>query len=262
MDCHEKGILTHEDLGGLDAHFGNADALVQLIEKIGKREGIGDMLADGVKIAAEKIGKNSSELAQQIKGLEVTGHDLRCLKTAALASAVSFRGADQNRSGAYTIDLKGKVDRLKAEKGRGKLVKDAEDIYALLDSLIICKNAKGTLYNELADMAKLYRLITGTELTLEELTVTSERINNLAKLINVREGKSRKDDTLPWKVMNQPITDDGPAKGAVVTQDELDLMLDDYYQARGWNVEGIPTKDKLKELGLDEFSSIVEGKEA
>ncbi len=104
------------------------DALIQLIEKIGKREGIGDMLADGVKVAAEKIGKNSIQLAQQIKGLEVTGYDLRCLKTAALASAVSFRGADQNRSGAYTVDLKGKVDRLKAEKGRGKLVKDAEDI--------------------------------------------------------------------------------------------------------------------------------------
>ena len=115
----------------------------------------------------------------QIKGLEVTGYDLRCLKTAALGSAVSFRGADQNRSGAYTIDLKGKVDRLKAEKGRGKLVKDAEDIYALIDSLIICKNAKGTLYKELADMAKLYSLVTGYEMTPEELSVAGERINTL-----------------------------------------------------------------------------------
>ena len=107
MDCHEKGILTHEELGGIDAHFGNAEALVQLVEKIGKREGIGDMLADGVKIAAEKIGKNSMKLAQQIKGLEVTGYDLRCLKTAALGSAVSFRGADHNRSGAYTLRHEG-----------------------------------------------------------------------------------------------------------------------------------------------------------
>jgi aldehyde:ferredoxin oxidoreductase len=262
MDCHEKGILTHEDLGGLDAHFGNADALVQLIEKIGKREGIGDMFADGVKVAAEKIGKGSMELAMQIKGLEVTGYDLRCLKTTALGSAVSFRGADHNRSGAYTIDLKGKVDRLKAEKGRGKLVKDSEDIYALIDSLIICKNAKGTLYKELADMAKLYSLVTGYEMTPEELSVAGERINTIAKLINVREGKSRKDDTLPWKVINHPIPDDGPAKGAVVTQDELDLMLDDYYQARGWNVEGIPTKAKLQELGLQDYQSIIEGKEA
>ena len=262
MECHEKGILTHEDLGGLDAHFGNADALLQLIEKIGKREGIGDVLADGVKVAAEKIGKGSIPLAQHIKGLEVTGYDLRCLKTTALSFAVSFRGADHNRSGAYAIDLTGKVDRLKAEKGRGKLVKDSENIYALIDSLIICKNAKGTLYKELADMAKLYSLVTGVEMTPEELSVIGERINTLAKLINVREGLSRKDDTLPWKVMNQPITDQGPVKGAVVTQDELDLLLDDYYQARGWNVEGIPTKAKLLELGMQEYQSIIEGKEA
>jgi len=257
MDCHEKGILTHDDLGGIDAHFGNADALIQLIEKIGTREGIGNILADGVKAAAEKIGKNSAELAQQIKGLEVTGYDLRCLKTAALGFAVSFRGADHNRSGAYSIDLKGKVDRLKAEKGRGKLVKDAEDIYALIDSLIICKNAKGTLYKEAADMAKIYSLVTGAEMTPEELSLAGERINTLAKLINLREGKTREDDTLPWKVMNQPITDDGPAKGAVVTQDELDLLLDDYYQARGWSLEGVPSKAKLQELGLDEFSNII-----
>jgi len=261
MECHEKGILTHEDLGGLDAHFGNADAMLQLIEKIGKRDGIGDVLADGVKVAAEKIGKGSMPFAQHIKGLEVTGYDLRCLKTTALSFAVSFRGADHNRSGAYAIDLTGKVDRLKAEKGRGKLVKDSENIYALIDSLIICKNAKGTFYKELADMAKLYSLVTGVEMTPEELSVIGERINTLAKLINVREGLRRKDDTLPWKVMNQPITDQGPVKGAVVTQDELDLLLDDYYQARGWNVEGIPTKAKLLELGMQEYQSIIEGEE-
>ena len=260
MDCHQKGILTHEALGGLDAHFGNADALLQIIEKIGKREGIGAFLADGVKVAAEKIGKGSMELAQQIKGLEVTGYDLRSLKTTALGFAVSFRGADHNRSGAYAIDLKGKVDRLKAEKGRGKLVKDAEDVYALIDSLIICKNAKGTLYKELDDMAKLYGLVTGYDITPEELRVAGERINTIAKLINVREGLSRKDDTLPWKVMNQPIPDDGLAKGAVVTQDELDLLLDDYYQARCWNSEGVPTKAKLQELGMQDYLSIIDGR--
>ena len=262
MDCHETGILSHEDLGGIDAHFGNAEALIQLIEKIGKREGIGDVLADGVKVAAEKIGKGSDKLAQNIKGLEVTGYDLRCLKTAALGFAVSFRGADHNRSGAYALDMTGKVDRLKAEKGRGKLVKDSENVYALIDSLIVCKNAKGTLYKELADMAKLYALVTGYEMTPEELSAAGERINTLARLINLREGLSRKDDTLPWKVMNQPIPDDGPVKGAVVTQDELDLLLDDYYQSRGWTLDGVPTKSQLNKLGLEDLSSIVEGKEA
>jgi len=261
MDCHEKGILTHDDLGGIDAHFGNAEALLQLLEKMGKREGIGDVLADGVKVAAEKIGKGSDRLAQQIKGLEVTGHDLRCLKTAALASAVSFRGADQNRSNAYAVDLKGKVNRLKAEKGRGKLVKDLEDTYALLDSIIICKNARGTLYKETQDMAKIFNLVTGIDMTPEELAIAGERINTLARLINIREGKGRKDDTLPWKVMNEPIPDDGPVKGAVVTQDELDLLLDDYYETRGWTLEGVPPSTKLKQLGMDDLSGIVESKQ-
>jgi aldehyde:ferredoxin oxidoreductase len=261
MDCHERGILSHEDLGGIDAHFGNADAMVQLVEKIGKREDIGEMLADGVKVASEKIGKGSEKLAMQIKGLEVTGYDMRCLKTAALGYAVSFRGADHNRSNAYAVDLKGKVDRLKAEKGRGKIIKDLEDNYALIDSLIICKNSRGTLYNETADMAKLYNLITDESITAEELNLAGERIITLARLINTREGLSRKDDTLPWKVMNEPVPDDGPVKGAKVTQDELDLLLDDYYMARGWSFEGYPTKDILKKLGLEEYSAIVEGKE-
>ena len=262
MDCHENGILTHEDLGGIDAHFGNAEALIQLIEKIGKREGIGDVLADGVKVAAEKIGKGSDKLAQNIKGLEVTGYDLRCLKTTALGFAVSFRGADHNRSGAYTFDMTGKVDRLKAQKGRGKLVKDSEDVYALLDSLIVCKNAKGTLYKELADMAKLYTLVTGYEMAPEELSLAGQRISNLARLINVREGFSRKDDTLPWKVIHQPIPDDGPVKGSVVTQEDLDLLLDDYYLSRGWTADGIPTKAQLDKIGMAELSNIIEGKEA
>jgi aldehyde:ferredoxin oxidoreductase len=262
MDCHETGILSHDDLDGIDAHFGNGEALIQLIEKIGKREGIGDVLADGVKVAAEKIGKDSAKLAQNIKGLEVTGYDLRCLKTAALGFAVSFRGADHNRSGAYALDMTGKVDRLKVEKGRGKLVRDSENIYALLDSLIVCKNAKGTFYKELGDMAKLYALVTGYDITVEELSNAGERINTLARLINLREGLSRKDDTLPWKVMNQPIPDDGPVKGAVVTQDELDLLLDDYYQSRGWTLDGVPTENLLSKLGMEDLSGIIKGKEA
>ena len=180
MDCHEKGILSHDDLGGIDAHFGNADALVQLVEKMGKREGIGAVLADGVKAAAAKIGKDSEKLAQHIKGLEVTGYDLRCLKTAALSYAVSFRGADHNRSSAYALDMKGKVDRLKAERGRGKMVKDLEDTYSLLDSFIVCKNAKATFYKEMAELSKLYGLVTGFDVSPEELGVAAERINTLA----------------------------------------------------------------------------------
>lgn len=260
MDCYEKGILTREELDGIDAKFGNAEAMVQLVEKIGKREGVGNLLSDGAKYAADKIGKGSEKLACTIKGVEITGYDLRCLKTAALGFAVSFRGADHNRHGAYAFDVKGKVNRLIAEKGRGKMVKDMEDTYNLIDSFIVCKFSRGTYYKELPDMAKLYNVVTGYEMTAEDLKKTGERIQNVARLFNIREGLGRKDDTLPWKVMHEPIPDDGPSKGAFVTQVELDLLLDDYYEARGWTKEGVPTVEKLKELGMEELTSIVEGK--
>jgi aldehyde:ferredoxin oxidoreductase len=261
MDCYENGILTKKDLDGIEANFGNSEALIQLIEKIGNRQGIGDTLAEGVRIAAKKIGKGAEKLAQHIKGLEVTGYDLRCLKTAALGFAVSFRGADHNRHGAYAFDVKGKVDRLKAEKGRGKMVRDMEDTYAVIDSLIICKFSRGTYYKGLVEMAKLYNLVTGIDMTAEELKRSGERINTIARVINIQEGLGRKDDTLPWKVMNIPIPDEGPVKGAVVTQKELDLLLDDYYESRGWTLEGVPTTAKLKELGMDDLSAIVQGKQ-
>jgi aldehyde:ferredoxin oxidoreductase len=260
MDCYETGILTQQDMSGIDAKFGNAEAMVQLVEKIGKREGIGEVLADGVKFAAEKIGKGSDRLALHIKGVEVTGYDLRCLKTAALGFAVSFRGADHNRHGAYAFDVKGKVNRLIAEKGRGKLVRDMEDVYNLIDSFIVCKFSRGTYYKELPDMAKLYTLVTGYEITPEDLKKAGERIQNVARLFNIREGLGRKDDNLPYKVMHEPIPDEGPSKGAFVTQAELDLLLDDYYESRGWTKEGIPTKEKLKELGMEELMHIIEPK--
>ncbi len=261
MDCYENGILTKKDLDGIEANFGNSEALIQLLEKMGKREGVGDILADGVRIAAQKIGKGSEKLAQHIKGLEVTGYDLRCLKTAALGFAVSFRGADHDRHGAYAFDVKGKVDRLKAEKGRGKMVRDMENLYALIDSFIVCKFSRGTYYKGLADMAKLYTLVTGIEVTGEELDKSGARINTVARLINIREGLGRKDDTLPWKVMNMPIPDEGPVKGAVVTQEELDLLLDDYYTSRGWTLEGVPTAATLKELDMEGLTKIVKGKQ-
>jgi len=260
MDCTEKGILTEKDLGGIDARFGNHEALVQLMEKIGKREDIGDTLAEGVKIAGEKIGKGAEKLAQHIKGVEVTGYDLRCLKTAALGFAVSFRGADHNRHGAYAFDVKGKVNRLIVEKGRGKMVKDMEDVYTLIDSLIVCKFSRGTYYNELEDMTKLYGLVTGFEITPEEMRKAGERINNIARIFNVREGLGRKDDTLPYKVMHLPVPDEGPSKGAYVTKKELDFLLDDYYETRGWTRDGVPSTEKLKELGMEDLIHIVEAK--
>ena len=260
MDCYEHGILTKEDTDGLELEFGNAEAMVELVHKIGKREGIGDILAEGVKRAAEKIGKGAEKFANHIKGLEMTGYDIRGLKTAALGYAVSFRGADHNRHGAYGLDLKGTVDRFKVEKGRAKLVIDLENLYTIIDSLIICKFSRGTYYEGFKDLAKYYTLVTGIEMTPEELERTGERINNLGRLFNIREGFTRKDDHLPPKIMSTPIPDDTVSKGSYITQEELDLMLDDYYATRGWTKEGVPTLEKLKELGLEDLAYIVEGK--
>jgi aldehyde:ferredoxin oxidoreductase len=110
-------------------------------------------------------------------------------------------------------------------------------------------------------MAKLYSYVTSFDISGEELKKAGERVNTLARLINIREGLGRKDDTLPWKVMNAPIPDEGPVQGAVVSQEELDLLLDDYYVSRGWTLEGVPTAAKLKELGMEDLQGIVKGKQ-
>jgi len=262
MDLYEHGIITKEDTDGLELNFGNAHALVETIKRIGSRKGwLGDTLAEGTMRAAEKIGKDAWKYANHIKGLELPGYDLRTLKTAALGFSVSFRGACHLRSGAYSPDVKGKVDRFKIEKGRGKIVVDGEDLYNVVDSLILCKFSRGVMYDGLEDMAKYYRLATGLEMDAEELMKAGERINNLARVINIREGKgTREDDTLPWKIMNVPVPDEGVAKGAVVSQKEFDIGLDDYYSVRGWTKDGIPTPEKLKELGLDDLVKIVKKK--
>ena len=260
MDCYEHGILTEKDTGGLKLKFGNAEAMVKLVHMMARREGLGDVLAEGVKRAAERIGKGAEKLANHIKGLEMTGYDIRGLKTAAVGYAVSFRGADHNRHGAYGLDLKGTVDRFKFEKGRSKLVIEIEDLYTIIDSLIICKFSRGIYYEGFEDLAKYYTLVTGLSMTAEELRLAGERINNLGRLFNIREGFTRKDDHLPPKVMSTPIPDDTVSKGSYITQEELDFMLDDYYAARGWTREGIPTLEKLRELGLEDLAYIVEGK--
>jgi len=262
MDLYENGILTKENTNSLELHFGSHEALLETLKKISTRDGwLGDVLAEGTKRAAEKIGKGAEKYANHIKGLELPGYDIRGLKTAALGFAVSFRGACHLRSGAYSPDVKGKVNRFVIEKGRGKIVMENEDIYNVIDSLILCKFSRGTYYDGLEDMAKYYTLATGFKITVEELKKAGERINNLAKLFNLREGVgTRKYDALPPKIMTVPIPDEGVAKGSVVNKEEFDLGLDDYYEVRGWTKDGIPTAEKLNKLDLSEFAYIVKKK--
>jgi len=261
MDCYKNGIITKEQTDGIDLSFGNAEALIEIIHKIGKREGwLGNALAEGVAKAAEIIGNGAEKYACHIKGLELPGYDLRTLKTAALGFSVSFRGACHLRNGAYSPDVKGKVNRFKIEKGRGKMIVPDGNLYNVIDSLIVCKFSRGTYYDGMDDLSKYYTLATGIPITSEELTLAGERIENLARLFNYREGKgTREYDTLPWKIMNTPVPDDGPAKGLVVNNEEFQLGLDDYYAARGWTSDGLPTVDKLKELNLNKYVDILPG---
>jgi aldehyde:ferredoxin oxidoreductase len=256
MDCYENGVITNKDTEGLDLCFGNHEAMLETLKKIGTRKGLGDTLAEGVKKAAEIIGKGAEKYANHIKGLEMTGYDIRGLKTAAVGYAVSFRGADHNRHGAYGLDLGGKVDRFKVEKGRGHMVREIEDLYTVIDSLIVCKFTRGTYYETFPDLAHLYTVVTGFETSPEELRMSGERISNLARLYNIREGLTRKDDHLPVKVMSTPIPEDTISKGSYITQDELDFMLDDYYKARGWTKMGVPKIEKLEEIGLSDLAFI------
>jgi aldehyde:ferredoxin oxidoreductase len=264
MDCYEHDVITKEQTDGIDLRFGNAEALLEIIHKIGKREGwLGNVLAEGAAKAAEIIGGDAPKYACHIKGLELPGYDLRTLKTAALGFSVSFRGACHLRNGAYSPDVKGKVNRFKIEKGRGKMIVGDGNLYNVIDSLIVCKFSRGTYYDGLKDLANYYTLATGIPITPEELDQDGERIENLARLFNFREGKgTREYDTLPWKIKNAPVPEEGPAKGAVVSDDELQLGLDDYYAARGWTSDGIPTIEKLNELGLSGYAHIVKGGEA
>jgi aldehyde:ferredoxin oxidoreductase len=234
MDCYENGVITKEQTDGIDLRFGNAEALIAIIHKIGKREGwLGNILAEGAAKAAELIGGDAYKYSCHIKGLELPG--------------------------AYSPDVKGKVNRFKIEPGRGKMIVSDGHTYNVIDSMILCKFSRGTYYDGLKDLAKYYTLATGIPMTDVELDKAGERIENLARLFNLREGKgTRKYDTVPWKIMNCPVPEEGPAKGVVVNDEELQLGLSEYYAARGWTKNGVPTVAKLKELGLEEFASIAE----
>jgi aldehyde:ferredoxin oxidoreductase len=260
MDCYEHGIITKEQTDGIDLRFGNAEALIAIIHKIGKREGwLGNALAEGVARAAEIIGGDAPKYACHIKGLELPGYDLRTLKTAALGFSVSFRGACHLRNGAYSPDVKGKVNRFKIEPGRGKMITDESKMYNIIDSLIVCKFSRGTYYDGWKDLANYYTLATGLPMTVEDMAKAGDRIENLARMFNIREGKgTRKNDTLPWKIENVPVPDEGPAKGVVVSEAEFQVGLDDYYASRGWSANGVPTVAKLQELGLGDLAYIAE----
>jgi aldehyde:ferredoxin oxidoreductase len=263
MECYERGLLSPEEADGLDLTWGNGETILALIHNVAHREGFGDVLADGVKKAAQRLGRGSEALAMEGKGLEVFQADPRGAKAYGLGNAVASRGADHLRSepwfefsndpeeGIRRFGIRETAFRLE-HKGKGLVVKHFEEMAAIADSLGVCKNT----YNNMEvlsweETAELLRAATGWDITGEEVRQIGERIVNLERLFIAREGITRKDDTLPRRFLEEPLPEgSGPSTGSVL---ELEPMLDEYYRARGWDVEtGLPTREKLKELRLIE----------
>jgi aldehyde:ferredoxin oxidoreductase len=255
MECYERGILSEKDLEGIKANFGNEEALFTLIEKIANRQGIGNLLAEGVKKASEKIGKESQNFAIHVKGLEIPAWGMRSSPGMALAYATADRGGCHKRAWPIGGEFAGKglkgepIERYSAE-GKAAIVKHQQDFNAATDCLVACDFAKGEV--GIAGYMKMFNLAVGWDLSGEELMMVGERTWNLIRLFNLREGFTRKDDTIPVRMRRDPLPS-GIAKGRLVSDEMLNKMLDDYYKLRGWDENGIPTDEKLKELGLLHF---------
>ncbi|RLI72487.1 aldehyde:ferredoxin oxidoreductase, partial [Archaeoglobales archaeon] len=236
MECSEKGILDKV------LEFGDHSGMIHLLYKVAYRKDIGNTLAEGVKKAASVIGKGTERIAVHVKGLEPPGFDPRGLKGVALAYAVSPRGACHvrhlahrpNVTGTHPFDSKKKIDRLSYDD-QPELIKKLEDFYTIVDSMILCKFITLPTVGPILwdDMANLYQIVTGIPTDVKKLIFISERINDLVRLINIREGVVRADDTLPYRFMNTPLKN-GASRGEIVEKRKFERMLDRYYELRGW----------------------------
>ena len=247
MECVERGLLPEAHQVGL--RFGRADALLATIPSIAKRTGLGALLAEGSKRAAQQVGAGTTDWSMQVKGLELPGYEPRSLKSMALGLAVSPRGACHNRSGAYELDFSGQLDRFTADARRGALVAASEDFATVLDSLIICKFLRKCFTDFYAEAAELLGKVTGWHCSSDELRQTGVRIHTLKKLFNIREGWQTGDDWLPPRLLAETLPT-GVARGTSLTSAELGEMIQSYYQARGWDENGYIPERKLRKLGL------------
>jgi len=253
MEAFEKGILTEAALDGIRASWGNVEAMVALLHKIGKREGIGDLLADGTRAAAERLGTDLSDMLVEVKGVEVPMHDPRAFWSNALNYAVANRGACHMEGVTFTVEsglpfpdlgYTAPMDPYIPD-GKAELNAKMHDLMAIYDSLGICKFYIVVSYGPTI-LAEWLNYCTGWETTPEDLMRTGERIFTAKRTINVARGLTRKDDYLPKRLLTVPQRDDiGP-----VSPQGMERMLTEYYRLRGWNAAGAPTEARLKTLGL------------
>lgn len=260
MEAYEKGVITSEDTGGLELNWGNDDVLIQLIEMVAFRKGLGNLLAEGTKRMSEKIGGGSENFALEIKGMEPPAYDVRTAKAFGLGWATATRGADhlaalpnfellgyEPQKGFEWFGSEKAVDPYSWE-GKPRMVVWHENFGAIVDSAEMCKYTCFSAYAvKPEDMVLFINFATGWDLKPNEILDIGERIYNLERLFNLREGIKKEEDTLPKRFSHETLPE-GPAKGQFV---ELDKMLPEYYKLRKWDFEtGIPFKSLLNELGL------------
>jgi aldehyde:ferredoxin oxidoreductase len=261
MECFEKGILTRDMTGGRDINFGDTDLIVELVEKIAKREGVGDLLAEGTKVMAERLGKGSSAFAMNVKGLELPAYDPRAAKICGLGFVTANRGGDHITgfieaptfidAPILLVEESSIYDPLNVKPEEAKILVEMEDALTSLDALGGCKFMGALLKAE--DLVELIKCATGWDFTVDDFRKSGERIYNLIRVYCNREGIRRKDDTLPERLMKEPLPD-GPAEGMVIDMDTLEMLKDAYYTLRGWNLnDGIPSAARLKALGLNDL---------
>ena len=240
-------------MDGMELNWGNAKSSISLVEKVARREGIGDIFAEGVKIAAERLGGNAAEAAMHVKGLEFSGHDPRAFNGIALAYATSARGACHLSALTHPFEriltlpefgFNEPHNRFGTE-GKGKLTAKLQDLMGVFDSLKICKFV---LFGGVRPkhLTEWLNFVTGWDYDLSEIMKCGERIFNLKRLYNVRCGITGKDDNLPKRIL----THKRGSGSASENLPPLETMLIDYYAFRGWDESGIPTCEKLSELGL------------
>lgn len=256
MECGEQGLLAEPDL-----RFGSGEQLLTLLDRIGTRAGLGDLLADGSRAAAARIGGGSERFAPHVKGLEIPGYDPRSLQLMALGFAVGTRGADHNRSGAYEVDFSARANRFHAIEDDVALAVQSEDESTLMDALILCRFLRGVFPDRLAAMSDMLALTTGVRLTPAELTAVAARIVDARKLFNIRHGWTPADDTLPPRLLDHPVAS-GSRSDVTLGSEQLAALVRSYNRLRGWTAEGwLPeerARQRRRELQLSESSTLAD----
>lgn len=256
MEAYERGIITSKETGGINLRFGNADAQLALIEMIAKKEGIGAVLAEGIRAAVAKWGPETAKFAVESKGLEQSAYDTRSSYGMALAYATADVGAHHNRAWVIAKELAAGADW--GNKERAELVIFHQHVRPMFDALGVCRFQWIELDIPLDFYARWYSAATGIESTLEDLLSRSEGVYNITRSISVREGISRKDDIPPARVFDDPVKT-GPTKGNKLSREAYNKLLDLYYEKRGWDKKtGIPTREKLESLGLKDIANELE----